>query len=299
METQYTPAVLGMIGVGVAAIVQGIKAAGFPRNQALWATAGASILAVLLFTWSKGTFSRETTWDMFMACVLVYTAAVAAYETVKTTGAGVQKMGGPDINDARSVIILIAIAGTIGLPACGKRYKPGTTVTQAMAYELDEGLKPLVGTQGKVIAAVDAACLPVPGLGSTQGRPANPEACAALKGNADKFLKVVDQLMALVEKEVSPRLKQLDAAIVALDAVRQGKLRADLVPFLAELSTLTAQAFGTALPDGLVAKATTLAGKSIETFIQLRDAITDLVNKIRNDAVGTLPPAPPTAAFAS
>jgi hypothetical protein len=191
-----------------------------------------------------------------------------------------------------ALLLVVGIgASAVGAAGCGKRYAPGTTVTQAMAYELDEGLKPLVATQGKVIAAVDAVCLPV-------GAPANPEQCKVLKPNADKFLKVVDQLMALVEKEVSPRLKQLDAAIYALDAVRQGQLRAELVPFLGELSALTAKAFGTALPDGLVAKATTLAGKSIETFFQLRDAITELVNKIRGDAVGSMPSVPPTAAQA-
>jgi hypothetical protein len=198
----------------------------------------------------------------------------------------------PPIAPRNLMALLLAVgigASLVGAAGCGKRYAPGTTVTQAMAYELDEGLKPLVATQGKVIAAVDAVCLPV-------GAPANPEQCKVLKPNADKFLKVVDQLMALVEKEVSPRLKHLDAAIVAVDAVRQGQLRAELVPFLGELSALTAKAFGTALPDGLVAKATTLAGKSIETFFQLRDAITELVNKIRGDAVGSMPSVPPTAA---
>lgn len=174
-------------------------------------------------------------------------------------------------------------ASAVGAAGCGKRYAPGTTVTQAMAYELDEGLKPLVATQANVIAAVDAACSP---------QATDKTECARLKPVADKFLTPVYELLKLVRDDVSPRLKQLEAAIQAVDAVRQGSLRAELIPLLAKLNTLSGQAFGVALPDSLVSRATTLAGKAITTFVQLRDAVKDLIDKIRADAVGTTAPAP-------
>jgi hypothetical protein len=195
----------------------------------------------------------------------------------------------PDAPSTLGVLLVIAIgASALGTTACGKRYAPGTTVTQAMAYELDEGLKPLVATQQKVIAAVDAACSP---------QATDKTECARLKPVADKFLTPVYELLKLVRDDVSPRLKQLEAAIQAVDAVRQGSLRAELIPLLAQLNTLSGQAFGVSLPDSLVSRATTLAGKSITTFVQLRDAVKELIDKIRADTVGTTAPAPPVEAY--
>jgi hypothetical protein len=185
-----------------------------------------------------------------------------------------------------ALVLAVGIsASAVGAAGCGKRYAPGTTVTQAMAYELDEGLKPLVATQAKVIAAVDAVC------------PAKPNECATLKPVADKFLTPVYELLKLVLDDVSPRLRQLEAAIQAVDAVRQGSIRAELIPLFAKLNTLSQQAFGVSLPDSLVSRATTLAGKSIETFVQLRDAVKELIDKIRADTVGTTAPAPPAEAY--
>jgi hypothetical protein len=194
----------------------------------------------------------------------------------------------PPIAPMNLMALLLAVgiaASAVGAAGCGKRYAPGTTVTQAMAYELDEGLKPLVATQAKVIAAVDAVC------------PSKPDECAALKPVADKFLTPVYELLKLVRDDVSPRLKQLEAAIQAVDAARQGSLRAELIPLFAKLNTLSGHAFGVSLPDSLVSRATTLAGKSITTFVQLRDAVKELIDKIRADTVGTTAPAPPVEAY--
>jgi hypothetical protein len=274
----FTPEVLLTIGGVVAVVVQGVKAAGWPRNHALWATGIASVLAVLFYTWSKGSFSREGAWDLLIAMAGVYTAAVAAYETVKTTATGVSNMGGPDLNTSRSFLILVALTSVLGLSACGKRYVPGTTPQQAIAYELNEGLKPLVDTQAAVIAAVDAVCLP-------RDQPRDPAQCAALKPNADKFLNSVYQLLTFVRDEVSPRLTQLDAAMKAVDAVRQGQLRAELVPLIEKASQLAASAFKVTIPDKLVSASTA----AIATFTQLRDAVMNVIRSVREDVTGAVP----------
>jgi hypothetical protein len=286
MDSQtLTPEAMLVVGGVVTMLMQGIKQVGLTPGATRAATASASVLSVLLYTWAKGTFSREESWDLLVGVVSVYTAALAAYETVVKPAVAAATGTGEGFNGGRAGMLLLLAGTLLFAPACGKRYAPGTTPSQAMAYELDEGIKPLRATQANVIAAVDAACLPV-------GKPAKPQECAQLKPVADVFLKHVDTLFALVEKEVSPRLKQLEAAIQAVDAARQGELRVELIPLFEKLNAISGQAFGVSLPDSLVAKATTLAGKSIATFVQLRDAVRDLIDKIRADAVKGTAPAP-------
>jgi hypothetical protein len=111
----FTPEVLLTIGGVVAVVVQGVKAAGWPRNHALWATGVASVLAVLFYTWSKGSFSREGSWDLLIAMAGVYTAAVAAYETVKTTATGVQRMGRDDVG---MVFVALLLSGAMFSTGC-------------------------------------------------------------------------------------------------------------------------------------------------------------------------------------
>lgn len=294
MDFQWYTTISGIIlatGVGVQAIKR------FLGNRAPFASVPtwvySVLLAAVLTALSKyfGYLTTAGTWlEVLMQSVMTAGATSGFVSWLQHLDTPIEESE-PAKNAAaaarRAALLFLVVSLAFGVAACGKRYVPGTTPQQAIAYELNEGLKPLVDTQAIVIAAVDAVCLP-------KEQPKDPARCAALKPNADKFLNPVYELLQFVKKEVSPRLEQFDAAMKTIDTVRQGELRAELVPLIEKVGVLSAQAFGTALPDGLVAKVTTLAGKTITTFKELRDAITDVIRSVREDVTGATP-TPATA----
>lgn len=159
----------------------------------------------------------------------------------------------------KALLVLLAVGASIAtVPACGKRYAPGTPTQNKLAYELEQGLGIVLETQTKLIAAVDSG--------------------VTTKALADRFLVPARDLADLAKNRIIPSLKAYDAAVTAGDLNAQKLLTAELTPMVRQFNQLAQTAFGASLPDNVVGS----LGKLLQ---QLQQTIRTVLQEFTPDQV--------------
>jgi hypothetical protein len=88
------------VSAAVVALVQLVKWAGIPDKWGAAAVLVLSLLGIIFWGWSKGTFERTLAFDYFAAWIAVSTSAAGVFGFTRASSQAVSSMKAPPIGGA-------------------------------------------------------------------------------------------------------------------------------------------------------------------------------------------------------